>query len=102
MKYAVFFIVLLVSLGANMPDGVIARLGLEPNYLIALGICAVFTWMCVGRHTAVMVAIALLSIGANLTAASAQGMGIDRDVLAALMFSMVILPALINLIGWDV
>lgn len=102
MKYAVFFVVLLVSLGANMPDGVIARLGLEPNYLIALGLCAVFTWLCVGRHTAILVAIAVLSIGANLTAASAEGMGLDRDVLAALMYSLVILPVLINLIGWDV
>lgn len=102
MKYAVFFVVLLVSLGANMPDGVIARLGLEPNYLIALGLCAVFTWLCVGRHTALLVAIAVLSIGANLTAASAEGMGLDRDVLAALMYSLVILPVLVNLIGWDV
>ncbi len=101
MKYAVFFIVLLVSLGANMPDGVIARLGLEPNYLIALGICAVFTWLCVGRHTALLVGVAGLSIGANLTAASATSMGIDRDVLAALMIALVILPVMVSLIGWD-
>ena len=34
MKFALVFFVMYMSIGVNLPDGIIGRLGVDPNYLI--------------------------------------------------------------------
>ena len=92
MKFALVFFVMFMSIGINLPDGIIARLGMDPNYLIGALIALAITGLIAHRHLALIVLILLMCAGANLPADYAAQVGINRDVLTAGLVAFVLAP----------
>lgn len=96
MKFALVFLVLFISIAVNMPDGIIARLGIDPNYLIVtLGALAI-AGLVAHRHLALIVLVTIMCIGANLPADYATQVGINRDVLTTGLITFAIAPYILR------
>lgn len=96
MKFALVFFVMYMSIGVNLPDGIIGRLGVDPNYLIGALIAFVLAGLIAHRHLALIVLVTLMCIGANLPADYAAQVGINRDVLTAGLVACILSPYLIQ------
>jgi len=96
MKFALVFFVLFMSIGINLPDGIIARVGIDPNVLIAALCALVFAGLVAHRHLALIVLITIMCIGANLPADYASQVGINRDVLTASLIAFLLTPYIVQ------
>ena len=96
MRFALIFLVLFMTIGINLPDGIIGRLGIDTNYLIVALAALVVTGLIAHRNLALAVLIALMCIGANLPADYAANVGINRDILTAGLISLVIAPYVVH------
>jgi len=96
MKFALIFLVLFMAISINLPDGIISRLGIDPNYLIVALAALVVTGLIAHRNLALPVLIALMCIGANLPVDYATQVGVNRDILTAGLISLVITPYVVH------
>ena len=92
MRFILVFLVLFMSIGVNLPEGIIARMGFEPNYLKAALAAWVITGLTVCHRLALIVLVTLLCIGANLPADWAAQLHINRDALLATLVAIVLTP----------
>jgi len=92
MKFALVFFVLFMSIGVNLPDGIIARVGADPNILIVALSALVIAGLVAHRHLALIVLIIIMCIGANLPADYASHVGINRDALTASLVAFLLTP----------
>lgn len=92
MKLTLLFLVLFMSIAANLPDSVISRLGLEPNYLLAALTAIIIAWFTVHLEALLALLVVGLSIGANLPESLADSMNVNRDYLFATLVAIVIIP----------
>lgn len=92
MKFLLVFLVLFMSIGINLPEGYIAHLGLEPDYLKVALAAWVVTGLIVYRHLALIVLVVSLSVTANLPVEMLESWGLDRDVIMATLIAIVVLP----------
>jgi hypothetical protein len=97
MKFTLVFLVMYMSIGANLPDGVIARLGVDPNYLVGALFAFIITGLIAHRHLALIVLVILMCIGANLPADYAAQAGINRDVMMASLVTFALSPYIIRI-----
>lgn len=91
----------LVSLGTNQSDNVLARLGFESGYLMMAAVSLFISWLVVDRQMISIIFVAVLAIATNLPHASAMGIGYERDVVAAVWIAFILLPYFISFVGWD-
>jgi hypothetical protein len=87
--FALVAIVTIMSIGANLPEGTMAQIGINQTYLL-LGLVAVVAVSLVRylKFTLVLV-IAILAVGANLPADLAQEFKVDPQVMLFALFAMV-------------
>jgi hypothetical protein len=76
----------------NLPDSMIARLGLDANYLLAALAAIAIAGLLVHRRMLLIFLVLLCTIGANLPESVIEHIGIDRDILFATLIALVIVP----------
>lgn len=94
VKYTVVFITLLLAIGINLQDNMIARTGFDSGVLTAALVAIALTALLAYRSVTLIVVIMLLVIGANLPADVAAGIHLDRDVLLATLIALLLMPFL--------
>lgn len=82
-------VVTIMSIGANLPDSVMAEYGLNQTYLL-IGLVAVVAVSLVRylKFTLVL-AIAILAVGANLPTDLAREIGVDPQIMLFALMAMV-------------
>jgi len=99
LSFGLVFFTLSLGIGVNLSDGFLARMGSDPNLLMAAAVAFVITGLIVHRHLALVVSVVLLTIGANLPAATAASIGYDPDFMLVGVIAVVLLPLTRRLFG---
>ena len=93
-KFILVFVVLLLTLGANLSDGFLARIGLDADILlVALGVF-VIAGLIAHQNLAFIVIVCLVAIAANLPAEMAASIGYNQDLMFGLLVGLVVIPFL--------
>lgn len=96
VNFGLVFLTLFMSVGANLDEGFIARLGFHPDVLKAALAAFAITGLVVHWRLLAIAPFVLLTIGANLPADVAARMGYDPDVMLAALVTLVLTPRLRN------
>lgn len=94
MKFVFVALMLFMTIAINLPDGMIARLGFEPNYLLAALAANIMAGFLVYRRLAVITLVCLLSLGANMPETFVPFIDFDRDYMTAALGLTVFSPSL--------
>ena len=92
MRFLLAFLILFMTIAVNLPDSVIARLGFEPNYLLAAMVAVVLAGLVQHRHLLSILLVVALSWGANLPADLAEHWSMDPDIFLAGLIAVVLTP----------
>jgi len=96
MKIVFVFLLLFMSITINLPDGVIARVGVEANYLTAALLAIVIAGLVAHRKLLLIVLVVSLSIGTNLPDTFMSTIGINRDLLFGTLIALIVLPFFVS------
>ena len=94
VKIALLFVVILMTIGINLEDNMINRLGFDANYLIMALVAVVFTGLLAFRNLMLIVLVLLLCVGTNMPEELMVNFGLDRDYLTGILVAIVIVPVL--------
>ncbi len=92
VSFGLVFLTLTLSIGANLEDGFLARLGLDPNILLATLVALVITGLVAHQRLALVVLVVLMTVAANLPAELALSIGYDPDYVLAGLVAVVTTP----------
>lgn len=91
-KFILVFLVLLLSIGANLSDGFLAQLGIDANLiLIVLGVF-VIAGLIAHQNLAFIVIVCLVAIAANLPEDVASSIGYSQELMFGLLVGLVLIP----------
>jgi len=91
-KFILFFLISFLSIAINLPDSMIARLGLDANYLLAALASIAISGLIVHRRMLLVLLVLACTIGANLPKEVIEYIGIDRDILFATLIALIVVP----------
>ena len=83
-------IVVLLSIGANLPESVAQSWGIERKYLLAVLISFVGIALVRYLKFTLLLVVALLSVGANLPADIAKELGVDSSIMLLALVVLVL------------
>ncbi len=92
LNFSLVFFTLSMSIGANLSDGILARLGFNPDYLLAGLAALVLTGLVFHRSLALIVLVVVVTCGANVSAETAVNIGYDPDYLLAALAAIIASP----------
>ena len=93
-KFIAVFMVLLLSIGANMSDGFLARIGVDANMLlVALGVF-VIAGLIANQSMGLIITVCIVAVAANLPAETAQSIGYNQDLMFGLLVGLVLIPVI--------
>ena len=92
IKLSITSLTMFMSLGANLSDGIMFRLGIDPDILLITLIAFVVAGMIYHHNIALVVLVVLMTIGANVSEETALSMGYHPDYLLAGLVALVFLP----------
>ena len=92
INFGFVFITLSLTIGVNLEDGFLNRMGFQPDVLVIGAVAFVITGLIVHRHLALIVLVVALILGANVPAEVATGIGYNPDMMVAALFAIVIAP----------
>ena len=92
IKLAIISLTMFMSIGANLADGFMYRLGFDPDILFVALIAFVIAGMIACRNIALIVIVVLLTIGANISEETALSIGYDPDYLLMGLITLVFVP----------
>lgn len=98
IRSAIVFFILAVTLGTNLEDNIIARLGLTANYGYVIGAALIGTALIAGRNTFIIAAIVVISLNANMPMDFVLNFGFDRDYYAGLLVAILFLPFFVRVL----
>ena len=91
-KFILVFVVLMLSLGANLSDGFLAHMGVDADILlVALGVFIIAGLMA-HQNLAFIVIVCLVATAANLPAEMAASIGYSQDLMIGLLVGLVLIP----------
>jgi hypothetical protein len=96
VKHGLIFLVVVLVLAVNTPEGFLVRLGFDPNILMITLIALVITGLVAQRNLALVVLVVLLIVGANLPPETAESLGVNPDYLLATLIGLVLAPIVIR------
>tara|TARA_R110001599_G_scaffold225342_1_gene424472 strand:- start:1000 stop:1305 length:306 start_codon:yes stop_codon:yes gene_type:complete len=97
-KFALYAVILFITLGVTIARETLAQLGLDSNYL-AMGVLALsVTALLAHRNWLLVGVVALLCVIINLPPEMLGGVQIDHDLLIALLIGVTILPVVHRLV----
>jgi len=102
IKFILVILPMFMSVGANLTEGFMYRLGIDPDILLAGLIAFVVTGMIYHRHIALIVLVILMSFAANVSQETAMAMGYDPDYMLAGLVALVVVPFISKQIDGDV
>lgn len=88
-EFMLLALVALTAIVANLPDSLLAPLGIKPGYLLAVLGCVVVIALFLYLRFFFFLLYVLLAIGANLPAQWAEELGISRQLLLVTLVAMV-------------
>lgn len=91
-KFALYAVVLFVTLGVTIARETLAQLGLDSNYLVMAVLAFAVTAMLAHRNWLLVGVVALLCIVINLPPEALGSIQVDHDLLIALLLGVTILP----------
>ncbi len=94
LNFGLVFFTVSLSIGANLSDGFLVRLGFDSNYLLAALAALVLTGLIARRSLALIVLIVLVTCGANVSPETAMSYGYDPDYLLAALIAIVVSPVI--------
>jgi len=83
---------MVLVLGSNLPDNIVARLGFDSGYFLAALTAWVITALIAHRGLALIVLVIFMAIGANLPLETAEHLHLNRDVLFAGLVAIIVMP----------
>ena len=92
LNFGFVFFGLAVSFGMNIEEGFLNRLGFDLDILMVTAIAFVVTGLIAHRSLALIVAVILLTLGANVPPEEAARLGYDPDILVAALFVLITIP----------
>jgi hypothetical protein len=92
IKFAVYAVVLFVTLGLTIARETLARLGLDSNYLVMAVLAIAVTAMLAHRNAVLVTIVAILCVVINLPPEALGSIKIDHDLLIASLIGVTILP----------
>lgn len=92
LNFGLVFMTLSLSLGVNLEEGFLRRLGFDPDVLMLAVVAFVISGLVVHRRLALIVVVVLLAIGANAPPGVAESLGYDPDIALAALFGVVTVP----------
>lgn len=92
IKLATISLTMFMSIGANLSDGFMHRLGFDPSILLVSLIAFATAGMICHRNIALVVLVMVMTIGANVSEETALSMGYNADYLLAALIILVTLP----------
>ena len=92
IKFALYAVVLFVTLGVTIARETLAQLGLDSNYLVMAVLAIAVTAMLAHRNWLLVGVVAFLCIIINLPPEALGNIQIDHDLLIALLLGVTILP----------
>lgn len=92
LRFALIFLTLLMSIGVNLDDGFLVRLGVDPDILMAALTAFVIAGLILHHRLALIVLVVLLTLGANVPAEYAASWGYDPDYLLGALVAIVVSP----------
>ena len=94
----VYCAVVFITLGIAIANEILARSGLENNYLFAFSIAFVVAGMLLSKNVIFLVIVILGVFAINLPDATLLQYHLDRDVLLALVCANLLVPSVHQLI----
>ena len=91
-RFLLFTLIIFMSIAVNLPDSMIARVGMDANYLLAALVAMVIAALSVHRSMLLLLLILACAVGANVSLEIADYLGVDRDILFATLVALVIVP----------
>lgn len=91
-KFLIVSLTLLMSIGANLSEGFLYRLGIDPDILLASLIAFVVTGLIYHRHIALIVLVVLMTVAANVSDTTAATYGYSPDFMLAGLIALVLAP----------
>jgi len=95
-RFLLVFLVFIMTIGVNVDEGFLVRMGIDPNILLVSLIAFVVTGLIVHRHLAFISLTVLMSIGANVSAETASQIGYDPDYMLVGLVTLVLLPLVVH------
>lgn len=92
IKFALYTVVLFVTLGVTIARETLTQLGLDSNYLVMAVLALAVTAMLAQRNWLLVGVVALLCLIINLPPEALGAIEIDHDLLIALLLGVTILP----------
>lgn len=97
LQAALVFLISFLSIAINLPDSVIARVGFDPDYLMAALVAIAITGLTMHRRMFLVVLVVFCSVAANLPADLISSWGLDKDYIIATLIVLVLLPVGVKL-----
>ena len=92
IRFSIIAVTMFMSIGVNLSDGMVHRLGFDPDILLVALIAFVIAGMISHRNLALCVLVVLMTIGANVSEQTALSIGYNPDSLLAGLIVLVLLP----------
>jgi len=97
LRFGLIFLVLALCISINLPEGFLARLGMDGNILFATLIALVMAGLIAQQQIGVVVLVVVLTIGANIPEEMALEIGFDPDYLMIALGAVVLFPLISRL-----
>ena len=98
VRYAVVFLLLAVTIGTNLEDNVISRIGINSNYIYVIAAALLGSALTAGRNSFAIAAIVIFSLNANMPSEFSLNLGFDRDYYTGLTLALVFQP----MVSWAI
>jgi len=95
-RISILFLLFSVTLGINLDDNLIARLGFSANFGVVMVGAIVCTLFVAGRHALIVATVIFFSLNANMPIEFSLNMGYDRHIYGGLMLALVLQPLLMR------
>jgi hypothetical protein len=96
IKLTIISLTMFMSIGANLSDGIMHRLGFDPDILLVALVAFVVAGMIYHRNIALVVLVVLMTAGANVSEQTALSIGYNPDYLLAGLIALVVAPFVCN------
>lgn len=91
-KSILLFLVLFVTIAVNLPTGMFAGFGFQPNLVLAFFIALGVTAAIKEAHLGMTIVVVVLTALANLPVEDYVEFGFDRDIIITALVVLVISP----------
>jgi hypothetical protein len=98
-RYMVSFLIVMLSIGANVGEHLLEQFNIDRNYLLIALIAIVIAGLVAHRNLFFIVIVAGLTVAINLPAEEVIRRGLNPDILFGTLLAVIVAPAAIRLLG---